>query len=84
MIRVRATTSLFNMKTCCQCETSSLDDTVQARLKLATECITTNIASFELRAKDATSETERAWAGGVVAGLKIAEKYVDVVKGGAQ
>ena len=56
----------------------------EIRLKLAVEGITANISAFELRSKDeATSETERAWAGGILGGLRIAERYLaSVTKGG--
>ena len=54
------------------------------RLQLAIEGITANISAFELRSKEeAISETERAWAGGILGGLRIAEKYLaSVTRGG--
>ena len=65
--------------------TTSPSDT-EIRLKLAIEGITANISAFELRSKEeAISETERAWAGGILGGLRIAERYLaGVTKGGTQ
>tara|TARA_R110002020_G_scaffold421928_1_gene631144 strand:+ start:304 stop:753 length:450 start_codon:yes stop_codon:yes gene_type:complete len=55
----------------------------EIRLKLAIEGITANISAFELRSKEeAISETEKAFASGVVGGLRIAEKYMGIVRGG--
>ena len=60
--------------------TTRQSDTIQARLQLAMDSVSANISAFELRPKG--SETEKAWAGGVVAGLRIAEKYMSVIEGG--
>ena len=63
--------------------TTSPSDT-EIRLKLAIEGITANISAFELRSKEeAISEMERAWSGGILGGLRIAERYLaSVTKGG--
>ena len=63
--------------------TTSPSDT-EIRLKLAIEGITANISAFKLRSKEeAISEMERAWAGGILGGLRIAEKYLaSVTRGG--
>ena len=63
--------------------TTNPSDT-EARLKLAIEGITANISAFELRSKEeAISEMERAWAGGILGGLRIAERYLaSVTRGG--
>jgi len=60
--------------------TTNPSDTIEARLQLAIDSVSANISVFELRPKG--SETEKAWAGGVVAGLRIAEKYMSVIEGG--
>ena len=60
--------------------TTRQSDTIQARLQLAIDSVSANISAFELRPKG--SETEKAWAGGVVAGLKIGEKYMGIIEGG--
>ena len=90
MIKGRATTSRFNMslpipiQTSSQVEGSFRDKDV--RLQIAIEGITANIAAFKLRSMDESlSETERDWAGGVLGGLRIAERYLaGVTKGGTQ
>ena len=63
--------------------TTNPSDT-EIRLKLAIEGITANISAFELRSKEeAISEMERAWAGGILGGLRIAERYLaSVTRGG--
>jgi len=60
--------------------TTRQSDTIQARLQLAIDSVSANISAFELRPEG--SETEKAWAGGVVAGLRIAEKYMGIIEGG--
>jgi len=62
--------------------TTRQSDTIEARLKVAVECVAASVSAFQLRSKEASSETEKAWAGGVVAGLKIGEKYMGVIEGG--
>ena len=64
--------------------TTNPNDTVGARLKVTIECIAASVSAFELRSKAASSETEKAWASGVVAGLKIGEKYLGVAEGGTE